>query len=53
MKAEQETAEKVILWLSHSLCADRCPETTASNDPDGKQDHESEKELEIVPKKPR
>ncbi|KAJ7880809.1 hypothetical protein B0H14DRAFT_2566196 [Mycena olivaceomarginata] len=23
------------------------------NDPDGKQDHESEKELEIVPKKPR
>ncbi|KAJ7889300.1 hypothetical protein B0H14DRAFT_3711029, partial [Mycena olivaceomarginata] len=24
-----------------------------SNDPDGKQDHESEKELEIVPKKPR
>ncbi|KAJ7744710.1 hypothetical protein B0H14DRAFT_2637259 [Mycena olivaceomarginata] len=37
--------------LSFFMC--RCPETTASNDPNGKQDHESEKELEIVPKKPR
>ncbi|KAJ7303094.1 hypothetical protein DFH08DRAFT_825945 [Mycena albidolilacea] len=50
-KAEQETADKVIPWLSFFMC--RCPETTATNDPDGKQDHESEKELEIVPKKPR
>ncbi|KAJ7309355.1 hypothetical protein DFH08DRAFT_1050053 [Mycena albidolilacea] len=31
----------------------RSKKQQTSNDPDGKQDHESEKELEIVPKKPR
>ncbi|KAJ7862469.1 hypothetical protein B0H14DRAFT_3612586 [Mycena olivaceomarginata] len=31
----------------------RSKKQQTSNDPNGKQDHESEKELEIVPKKPR